>query len=486
MQFLSLDDEGRGRTPLFSPLVDSTASFITGGDTPRTSFKERDLSFQLLCEKNTFVERDGHVQVLTFHPTDRHFITGTDQGVIQVWSLPEENEYSASSTASTTDTSTSTALDYSHLLTNIQVSDVVVRPDSVVPPSCVLRYMYSTPALVQRGGNHSTTMGGDNIGHGSKTKDDPLTGLHLVDAAYRTLLCAVSRSGSVHLFSSYTNAATVRRVTSFWTMTREESLRSHQCLSSYHVPAMLLHLCGANGSITSWDLEYEHRVSTGVGSGELRGTPSTLTSHPHDAFTLAVGATSVYLYDLRNPCSATHVLRDPTVSGETLQQQRTIIGDYSNALCLHIGFSCRYPHGIVTGYGGEQGVVMLWDDRCVRHPLCQAIVSDAAANSSTSTFSSVRYMDIQHYSNPVTTMSVTADTLFITDALGQFSTTTTAATTTATSSLSSSAGTGTVSGSRTHIPLTQQPGAASFHPILPLCGVVSGNSLQLYGRKRKR
>ncbi|EAN94843.1 hypothetical protein, conserved [Trypanosoma cruzi] len=482
------EDGTRGHAPsLSSPLMPSSST--AGVDASVSWTTDRQNSFRLLAEKNISAERNGHIQVFTFHPTERHFITGTNQGVIQVWSFAElEGFILASSTSSPGSSQESGEL--CRLLSQIQPSEVVARPGCAMPPSTVLKYMYGTqltiPQCVSLSGvanerlaggapdvplSRRTGLWGTNDYGGRVARGvDPLTGLHLVDSAYRTLLCAVGRSGSVQMFSAYTDAATVRRVTSFATMTYEESLRSHQCLSSYHTPAMLLHVSGADGSIASWDLNCEQKVSAGAGRREILHSPSALASHPYDVFTFAVGAGSIYLYDLRNSSRSTHVLPDPTSLGQSLQRQLQSLGDYK-PLCLHIGFSCRYPHGLVTGYGGEQGVVMMWDDRKLQQPFFQRVVSETGGAGSSS-FNSVGYMDVQHYHYALMTLSVTADALFVGDALASPS-----------SKASSSSGGGGNS-CRAHIRLKQQPGAASFHPILPLCGVAGGNYLQLYGRKK--
>ncbi|ESL07726.1 hypothetical protein TRSC58_04581 [Trypanosoma rangeli SC58] len=485
----SQEDDTRGRSLSLFPLV--TLSTNVGADAAAVWPTDRQLPFQLLAEMSTLVERHGRIQVLTFHPTERHFITGTSQGVIQVWSFAGlEGVSLASSTTSSSGPSPASS-EPCRLVAQVQLSGVVARPGCAMPPSTVLKYMYgmqpasphcarqsvlSAEELVAGSVSRapSTTaprrrglLGPNDYGRRGAKGADPLTGLHLVDSAYRTLLCAVGRSGSVQLFSAYTDAATMRRVTTFLTMTHEESLRSHQCLSSYHAPAMLLHLSSADGSITSWDLNCEQRVLEGAGRTELLDSLSALASHPYDVFTLAVGAGSVYLYDLRHPARSTHVLPDPTSLGQPLQQHKGLCDH--KPLCLHIGFSCRYPHGLVTGYGGERGVVMMWDDRKLQQPLFQRVVSDAGGAGSSS-LHSVSYMDVQHYHYSLTTLSVTADALFVEDAL-------------ASPSLPLS-GAGGGNSSRTRIRLKQQPAAASFHPVLPLCGVVGGGFLQLYGRKR--
>ncbi|RNF20127.1 uncharacterized protein Tco025E_03872 [Trypanosoma conorhini] len=486
----SQEDESRGHTPSLSSLLNLSSSASVDAAAAWTT--DRQYPYRLLAERHTLVERHGRMQVLTFHPTERHCITGTSQGVIQVWSFADVPGASLASTAAASGPSPVSG-EPCRLMAQIPLSEVVARPRCAMPPSTVLRYMYDTqptsphrvyysrssgeefPAYGACGAASEATLprrrgllGSGDYGERGTKGADPLTGLHLVDSAYRTLLCAVGRSGSVQLFSGYTDAATVRRVTTFLTMTHEESLRSHQCLSSYHAPAMLLHLTSGDGSITSWDLNCELRVLEGAGRAELVNSPSALASHPYDVFTFAVGAGSVYLYDLRRPSRSTHVLPDPTSLGQPLQRQERRLCDHK-PLCLHIGFSCRYPHGLVTGHGGERGVVMVWDDRNLQQPLFQRVVSDTGGASSPS-FHSVGYMDVQHYHYALTTLSVTADALCVEDALD------------APSSPPPGAGGGGTS--RTHIRLKQQPAAASFHPVLPLCGVAGGGFLQLYGRKK--
>ncbi|KAH8612490.1 Raptor N terminal CASPase like domain [Trypanosoma vivax] len=533
------DSEVKGRASVVSQ---STSSFFSS-DVPPPPDVNNDAAYGLVSDADTLMGRFGRIQVLTFHPTGRHLVAGTDQGVIQIWALgksgadgqtsagnagPTLGTYSPQLAPLTTVSSVgasagagqslsssvrgaNTAFKLCALHAHFCVYNVVARASSNNWTSDAMSFTHSqhsraaysaaasgangkgyrhlvastvtsaaaalsNAALEQHGHGRSISRGDSDVSSGGSGRcarcAEPLAGLHLVDAAYRTLLCVVGRSGTVQLFSDYTSASTVRRVTSFVTMRHEDSLSSHQCLSSYHSPSMRLHMSSAHGTIASWDLSYEHKVSEGIGHHELQTPPSVLASNPNDLSTLGVGAGSVYLFDLRDASQRARVLLSPEALANSLPGRERVLGNYE-PFCLHVGFSCRYAHGIVTAYGGEQGAVMLWDDRNLRFPVLQNAVVDPAYNSPSS-LSSVCYVDVQHYSEALTTMSVTSRRLFIADfvraSAAKYRKRELEGAKLPTQQLSAS--------------LKEHPTAACLHPVLPLCAVVSGGSIQIYGRRR--
>nr|CCC89356.1 conserved hypothetical protein [Trypanosoma congolense IL3000] len=446
----------------------------------------------------------GQVNVMAFHLAERHLVTGTSQGVVQVWSFGVGREPAINAVSSVPFSSTlgpPPSLDYA----------VISAGSSATPPavtsgftqramSCFLTSRFcasavrawidpialarSTPLHNHRLSATQQNMSApyekssglrnrckwqrrlwndhfaswiDNEDRSTVVRNpEAVSGLHFVDAAYRTLLCVVGYSGTVQLFVDFASDAHVKRLTSFTTAgPGSVQLGRSRCLSSYHAPSTLLHVTEESGLISSWDLVSEHKTFKSVGWDELSPVPpSVITSNQSEASSLVVGAGAVYLFDLRASIRPTHVLPGPGAFARSLLCPSAAVKGVYEAPCLHVSFPCRYAHTTAVAYGGQQGVVMLWDDRHLRAPLRHSVVAGGASGS-------VCHMDVQSYCKNLPTLSVTLDHVFICDALR------------------SSANEG-----GDILPFSHsagQPTAAALHPALPLCVVAGGGSLHLFG-----
>lgn len=464
-------------------------------------------------DSNVSFEHDGHIGVMAFHMAERHLVTGTSHGTVQVWSWSAEEHLTAmagrsstalsaacSLTAATASASTSPATSVGVGSTSVHVkatcrwiSDICVPAvTSWVDPVAFARTTTLYNQQQQSGPRKKMTSGiiaksSDGwVGlpwnihsawqcpeedspviseHCATNSTKSVTGLHFVDAAYRTLLCVVGSSGSVQLFTDYAGGTAVKRVTSFATAACGGRCGGGRmpCLSSYHVPATLLHVSGPDGLIDSWDLVCEHKVLEGIGSQQSSFImPSVITPSSTDDSTVAVGGGSVYLFDLRKPARATCIFPSSAESEDDAAKRPVGGAENSKGTCLHISFPYCYPHVIVTGYGGAKGVVTLWDKRFPRDPLRQVVVAEPVAPASSALRNPVCRMDVQPYHQTLSTVSATADAIFISDVMEE------------------SAVNGQARASYTRV--KELPGAVAFHPILPICAVATGGPPRIYGR----
>ncbi|KAG5480042.1 hypothetical protein LSCM1_06464 [Leishmania martiniquensis] len=209
--------------------------------------------------------------------------------------------------------------------------------------------------------------------------------LHLVDAAYRPLLCAVRRTGAVEMFSDFADHRQVRRVTTFETMQLGQREEQHHCVSSYQAPTGLLYVSTQDGGVSAWDLGSEQRLAV---SGQLNSTVEetaavlALMAHPCTLYEYAVGGYGmpVCIFDLRD--GTTGAAR----RGVSLPSLRCHIrSGLVSPFCLRVSYSRRYPNAVVAGYAG--GTVAVWDRRYTKQPctlfgaeLDSLSVTDPASN----------------------------------------------------------------------------------------------------------
>lgn len=435
---------------------------FVGDDTTKTSHRGADATpasttaFALLCEATPNVPSASGETILgmRFHPVQPHVVSFNDRGFLQVW------RYSAELAGKPSLTS----------LARYHVADVLARQGSVVPPGVQLRYAYASEAVsgepevtVPSSYSVDQSRSANAGGVGTSTAYNPafngISGIHLVDAAYHTMLCSVRRTGSVELFSGYTCNRTVRRVSTFETMLLDDGMSVHDCLSSYQHVSKLLHVSSVDGSVGCFDLGYERLLAVGYGRGAYAAVPSVLAAHPYEPSFFAVGAGPVYVYDRR-------------VGGARAASVFNATSDTETSLCLHVHFSGRYPHLLVSGYSGPSAPIVLWDDRRTAQPL-EVLPTrvPSARQEDSGGLHTVRHMDVHPYSRRLCTLTVTSETASLTerrpaDPLRPFR--------------AHNVGVASV----VHSPafnLPHEAGAACFHRFAPLFALGCGNCIMLYG-----
>ncbi|CAG9573197.1 conserved hypothetical protein [Leishmania major strain Friedlin] len=190
--------------------------------------------------------------------------------------------------------------------------------------------------------------------------------LHLVDAAYRPLLCAVRRTGAVEMFSDFADRREVRRVTTFETMPLDQREEQHHCVSSYQPPTGLLYVSTQDGGVSAWDLGSEQRLAVSgrfSSAAEDSAAVSALMAHPCTPYEYVVGSYGmpVCVFDLRD--GVTGAAR----RGMSLPSLRCgIRGGLVSPFCLRVSYSRRYPNAVVAGYA--DGTVAVWDRRYAKQP----------------------------------------------------------------------------------------------------------------------
>ncbi|CBZ33763.1 hypothetical protein, conserved [Leishmania donovani] len=190
--------------------------------------------------------------------------------------------------------------------------------------------------------------------------------LHLVDAAYRPLLCAVRRTGAVEVFSDFADRREVRRVTTFETMPLDQREEQHHCVSSYQPPTGLLYVSTQDGGVSAWDLGSEQRLALSgrlASAAEDNAAVSALMAHPCTPYEYVVGSYGmpVCVFDLRD--GVTGAAR----RGVSLPSLRCCIrSGLVSPFCLRVSYSRRYPNAVVAGYAA--GTVAVWDRRYTKEP----------------------------------------------------------------------------------------------------------------------
>ncbi|CBZ26694.1 conserved hypothetical protein [Leishmania mexicana MHOM/GT/2001/U1103] len=190
--------------------------------------------------------------------------------------------------------------------------------------------------------------------------------LHLVDAAYRPMLCAVRRTGAVEMFSDFADRREVRRVTTFEAMPLDQREEQHHCVSSYQPPAGLLYVSTEDGGVSTWDLGSEQRLAVSgrlASAAEDTTAVSALMAHPCTPYEYVVGSYGmpVCVFDLRD--GVTGAAR----RGVSLPSFRCCIrSGLVSPFCLRVSYSRRYPNAVVAGYAG--GTVAVWDRRYTKQP----------------------------------------------------------------------------------------------------------------------
>ncbi|EPY17794.1 hypothetical protein AGDE_16066 [Angomonas deanei] len=313
----------------------------------------------------------GEVRSILFHPSKDLIMTATDHGHVQSWRFTQDGQQ------------LQLTLKSSYPLATIFARHVNSSKGQ-------LRHLYSPPYAVYTPQNEDTC--GPNAKNSIVTGHTPNTGavkLHVVDAASRSLLCTVHRTGGVELWSGYANANTVRLVTAFETMSPLERPRVHELLSSYQPISNKLLVCGTC-SVVVCDLVTE-RLLTATEQVQPEAVdvdlPTVLTAHLYDPHLYSVGAGStVCTYDHR-------------------QRHRPIVRYTGTAPCVMVRYMRRYPNVVAAGYSG--GVVKLWDQRSNREPLLEY-----AINVPSEMHNSIRHMQVFPSSEKFVTVATSHNTVY--------------------------------------------------------------------------
>jgi hypothetical protein len=226
-----------------------------------------------------------------------------------------------------------------------------------------------------------------------------------------------------------------RRVSSFETAPREQRMQSIHCASTFQQCALQLLLCPSEGVITQWDLVSERAVGEFAVSDDMSFVNS-LHAHPAEPFRFAAGSDQVYLFDTRSrgPCLK---LETPLLKG-------------MQPVCLHVGFSIRFPYTVTAAFS-QESLVVAWDERAPsRQHIIQRLESPSTNAAS---------IDV-HLSHPsvlvATAASRKGEVIFFDSGAG----------------------------AKRKIKLGKQEGSCCvFHPVFPVLAFACGSKLQVITRK---
>lgn len=497
----------------------------------------------------------GDIDVVLFHPSDPFVVTSTTGGLIHVWDYGSAAAELTSGPRHTKEKGENLTVPSLRLRAGYFLRDVVARPASLLSVAAQPRFIYDrygpyAEAANSRASNHTFRnprngihderggrgysqflwnsrgqgrAGGNRLyafaassasptatpvvspssSRGHSQLYDGVGNLHFIDTPRRALLCAVRRTGSVELFSNYTSATQVRRVTSFETLRAGEGQGQHQCLSSYQAPSGLLYVGVSEGPISAWDLGSEQRLASTVVVPPFEHlghqSAAALAAHPTKPLEFAIGdnAMGVHIFDLRAPKNID--------AGTTGEDCRVMSLRYPSSgcdncvvplspLCARVLYSRRYPTTVMSSYAC--GTVVVWDLRYTQQPYLtyrtaegvaagvkaspavslSGAPASSAAPACVSPMSVVRQVDVHSNSKRFLTLTTTTAAMQLVEVDWVGGETTTASPVghqvyPLRSSFDEEGGTRQLC----------EPAAACFHDFSPLLGVGCGNTVQLYG-----
>lgn len=445
-----------------------------------------DLRFDVIFDK----ELSEPAKALVFHPIEKYFAVATQTDTIQFFSYDEQRD----------DTSRQ-------------------RPMAVFHPSSVVR-RWSPYAATGQWANGKlltgATSGGssffDNGSEVDATSEPPLTpharsfgkgegggipssipsnsvasdysipvaDMFFVDPTRASpIIATVHQNGAICIFGVDVDLASagsrrkseeqdVVRIATFQTMPYDHRANSFQCVATYHNAAQQFHVSSPDGSISTWDIVAEQmtNVHTSATCSEsitsasisITNSPTALCSHPFDPFIFGGGCNStVSLFDVRSQRTA----------GRFDLFRNCGASFASRALCLHVGFSMRSDNVLSAGFSADS-VVVAWDRRFPNRPFvvsCAGVQgSDAHPNttsvgsiaSTPQTETTTAKFAALHPLHPDMVSFVVNKSQIL---LSEYST-----------------------NSRKRFRI-KQPSCCVFHPLTVLCGLGTGNKVQLYSRK---